>query len=271
MGIQSINFASFKAAGGGGGYTVLDSDAQAFITAASISDDTQKQAVDELVLDLKAASLWTKMYAVYPFVGGSSTTHSYNLKATGSHQITWNGTVTHNSSGITPNGTTGYGDTNLQPSSIMSANDAHVSIYCRTNSQSSAISMGSRNSSTTNLNFTLRNLSNALDGNMWDSTNGRLQPTVTDSRGHFILTRRSSTSVEAYRNGSSLATGTNASTSGPSTNDFFIGAWNFDGSASNHSSRNYAFVSIGTALSDTEAADLYTCVQDYQTFLSRNV
>lgn len=57
-----------------------DSDAEAFFTAASITDDTQKTAVNQLVLDLKAAGVWTKSKVIYPFVGGTTGTHKYNLK-----------------------------------------------------------------------------------------------------------------------------------------------------------------------------------------------
>jgi len=41
----------------------VDPDAQAFITAASITDPTQQSAINQLVLDLKGYSIWTKMKA----------------------------------------------------------------------------------------------------------------------------------------------------------------------------------------------------------------
>jgi energy-coupling factor transporter ATP-binding protein EcfA2 len=40
-------------------YIPLDPDAQAFITAANITNQTQKIAINQLVLDLKSYSLWT--------------------------------------------------------------------------------------------------------------------------------------------------------------------------------------------------------------------
>ena len=57
-----------------------DPDAQAFITAAGITDNTQKSAINTLVLDMKGFGIWTKMKAIYPFVGGTATTHKFNLK-----------------------------------------------------------------------------------------------------------------------------------------------------------------------------------------------
>ena len=61
-----------------GGVT-FDTDAQAFITAASISDSTQQTAINTLVTDLKTYNIWSKMKALYPMVGGSASTHKWNL------------------------------------------------------------------------------------------------------------------------------------------------------------------------------------------------
>jgi len=49
----------------------VDADAQAFITAANITNTTQQSAIDTLVKSLKTANIWTKMKAIYPFVGGT--------------------------------------------------------------------------------------------------------------------------------------------------------------------------------------------------------
>ncbi|NBP13490.1 hypothetical protein EBU95_03710, partial [bacterium] len=95
------------------GYIVLDPDAQIFISAASITDNTQKQAVDNLTISLKNNNLWSKMTAIYPFVGGTALSHSFNLKNPSQYQITWNGTVAHDQYGFQGDGSTGYGNTNL--------------------------------------------------------------------------------------------------------------------------------------------------------------
>jgi hypothetical protein len=81
----------------GGNVVDIDPDAQAFLTATGITDPTITSAIDTLVLDLKAASLWTKMKALYPFVGGTSTTHKYNLvdpaDTDAAFRLTFNGTL----------------------------------------------------------------------------------------------------------------------------------------------------------------------------------
>ena len=41
-----------------------DTDAQAFINAAIITDITQANAINSLVISLKSAGIWTKMKAI---------------------------------------------------------------------------------------------------------------------------------------------------------------------------------------------------------------
>ena len=58
----------------------FDADAQAFITAAAITDLNQQNAINTLVVSLKGYSIWTKFKAIYPIVGGTASQHKYNLK-----------------------------------------------------------------------------------------------------------------------------------------------------------------------------------------------
>lgn len=93
----------------------IDPDAQAFLTAAGITDPTEITAVNNLTLGLKANSLWAKMKAVYPFVGGTAFSHKWNLidprNLDVAYRINWFGGLTHDSNGVKGNGTNGTGDT----------------------------------------------------------------------------------------------------------------------------------------------------------------
>jgi hypothetical protein len=262
--LTSVNAAS-------GGYTISDSDAQAFVTAAGITDNTQKQAIDELVQDLKAASIWTKMTALYPFVGGDATKHSYNLKTPGSYQITWNGTVTHDANGVTGNGSTGYGDTGLNFASVLTLNDVHYSVYSRTtgdtNSRIEIGAHGTTTANTTGLGLREGGFATVYIGS--SSQEARL--TNADGQGFYVGSRTSSTVLEIYKNGSSLNTLTSANSgTAPSTN-VGICARKTSGGAALHSNRNLAFASIGSGLTDTEAANFTTAVETFQDALARGV
>jgi hypothetical protein len=93
----------------------FDPDAQAFITAAGITDPTQQTAIDNLVIGLKTDGLWTNMQAIYPLVGGTASSHKYNLKdprdLDAAYRLAFFGGWTHNANGITGNGANTYADT----------------------------------------------------------------------------------------------------------------------------------------------------------------
>lgn len=252
-----------------------DSDAQAFFTATGISDTTIKTAVNQLVLDLKAASIWTKMTAIYPFVGGTSSTHSYNLKNTAAYQITWNGTVTHNANGITGNGTNGYGNTNLA-CSVLTANDTHLSIYSRTTggTTDNMIEMGATNGSSTTAHYIAARWNNAFYGASYNDSGGTqtVNITNTDAAGFYLTSRRSTTDFEGYKNSASQQTKTATSTGSlPTTRNVYVGALNNGGTAAFFSNRNIAFASIGASLTDAEESAFFTAVETFQDALSRGV
>lgn len=247
---------------------LYEPDSEAFFTAAGITDATQKLAVDTLVRDLKRYGLWSKMTAIYPFVGGTASAHSYNLKNTAQYQITWNGTVTHNSNGITGNGTNGYGNLNIAPNAIGTQNDQHISIYSRTDINQSSYdiySVGASSDSGILIRF-LGSFNPKINMTGWPNA------AVSTSLGLFTASRTSSTLLRGYQNNITRYSPASYASATPSANNLFICAGNNGaGVANNFSTRNYAFASVGTGLDDTQAANLYTAVQVFQTILNRQV
>jgi len=251
-----------------------DTDGQAFITTANITDATQKSAICQLVLDLKAASIWTKMTAIYPFVGGNATAHSYNLKNTAMFQITWNGTVTQDANGITGNGTTGYGNTNLNPLTTLTLNNTHLSIYSRTQgANESRTDFGSVSSGGTSAFLLYARYTNLFMSYKYNQgTAGSFANVAnTDARGFFVASRRANNDFELYKNGSSSVTQTNTNGGNLPSLNVFICAANFNSSPTEFSNRNYSFASIGASLTDSEVSAFYTAVQAYETTLGRQV
>lgn len=255
-----------RTASGGG----IDPDAQAFITAASITDPTQQSAINTLVTDLKGYGIWTKFSALYPMVGGTSTSTSYNLKNTAQYQISWNGGVTWGVNGVNGNGINGWGNTGFSFNGT-TALSSHISTYIRTNSTTLACEFGSGNSGGTEECFIVRNGSTYLN-NQCDAQTGRLNPSVADARGLILNSRTANNSWKTYRNGSSLATGTNVNsyTGGSS---YVLNLFRRGGVGTNdlYSAKECAFASIGSGLTDTEAANFYTAVQAFQVTLGRSI
>ena len=243
-----------------------DPDAQAFITAAAITDSTQQSAINQLVVDLKGYSLWTKFDALFPFVGGTASAHKFNLKnpldTNAAFRLSFLGGWTHSVNGALPNGTNGYADTFLNDLSNLSQNDAHFSVYSRTNTSVFAPVIGSNSYGQNGgckltLNFA---------GGTYYSVHSADQPNTanTDTRGFFIANRTLSTSTSLMIRGS-VTTHTQASQT-PSNTTFKIG-----GVPSFYDNKQIAFASIGDGLTAQNMTDLNTAVIAFQTALSRNV
>lgn len=96
---------------------VYDPDAQAYINAAGITDDTQKDAVNGLIINLKTHGIWGTLYAMYPILGGSSASHAVNAKSPGTYDLNFSNGWTHSSTGAYSNGVDGQGwaNTNFFP------------------------------------------------------------------------------------------------------------------------------------------------------------
>ena len=258
--------------GGGGGN---DADSQAFITAASITDSTQQSAITTLVSQLKGYGIWTKLKAVYPFVGGNASSHKYNLKdprdLDAAFRLTFNGGWTHSATGAKPNGTTGWATTYFNPVTQLSTqSNNHISTYLRTNIDEFSVDIG-----------VFQELGNPFDiesriSNVSYVFNGvpgvYVSFATTDSKGFYINTRQSSTLHKVFV--SNVLKGSNTSTFQllPNANIAIGARFNVTtGTTYAYSSKEQAFASIGDGLTDTEAANFYTAVQAYQTTLGRAV
>jgi hypothetical protein len=242
-----------------------DPDAQAFITAASITNPTQQSAINQLVLDLKGYSIWTKFKAIYPIVGGTASSHAVNLKTPGTFNLTFSTGWTHSSTGMTPSNA--FANTSLIPNSVLSANSEHCSVYLRTN-----ISSG--------VQCDIGTANNTTQSNIFPNLSGTFYPRVqalnsgvalnSDTRAFYLANRVASNEVQGWRNTTKYTISNNST--GLSTFSYWLADLNLNGASANvPSTRQTAFASIGDGLTDTEAANFYTAVQAYQTTLSRQV
>jgi hypothetical protein len=251
----------------------FDLDAITFLTAAAITDATQRYAINNLVTGLKLNSLWTKMQAIYPFVGGTSTTQKWNLKdprdLDAAFRLVFNGGWTHSTNGALPNGTNAFANTFYIPNTSGSQNNAHASLYLRTNTAANVKDFGASQGSPTRQTYIgARDASNAQ---AWGLNSGSVDVgNQANSQGLWTVTRSDATSVLGYKNSTLLNTNALPST-GQNTVAYYISAFNNNGTAAQFSNRQVAFGSIGTGLSGTDLTNLYTVVQAYQTELSRQV
>jgi hypothetical protein len=261
-----------------------DPDATLFIQVSEITGSTQRGAIVDLVKDLKSNNLWSKMRAIYPFVGGTAATHKWNLKdprdVDAAFRLTFSGGWTHSTSGSLPNGTNAYANTYFVPGNNLSAGDAHLSYYSRTNTSASATTMGCDDgaSSATGKYFrmTIR-YTNDLGATIISAPNvGISYFGVTDARGLFMANAPSAIVRQLFRNGVSLATSSQQSY-GPNelntTQNVYLSALRSPSfnPAIEYDNKECAFATLGSSLTAAEAATFYTIVQKYQTTLGRQV
>jgi hypothetical protein len=200
----------------------------------------------------------------------------YNLKdprdLDAAYRLVFNGGWTHSTLGATPNGTNGFADTKLNQTVAGMFGNSHLSYYSRTNNTTATqqIEMGAG----ANVLGTFSNLLLRLDTttNYIGGSVGSRSPVSTsaDSLGHVIVNALSA-SAKSFKNGSLIATDTSTQTGVLNTFPIYLGCQNNNGTASQYSTRQTAFASIGDGLTDTEAANLYTRVQAFQTALNRQV
>jgi len=268
-----------------GAQIVSDADAQAFVnrvyTAGGSLTNTEANAVNQLVIDMKAAGIWTSMKAVYPMVGSSAAACAQNLKSssfTGTFTSGW----TFSSTGATGNGTSAYMNTGFVPNGNLTQGSAGLSVYRRTanvqNGQSK-IDLGCCSFGSPFLPliyFKGRSGAGLFEAGAYsyNVSDGGLSTSNSQTIGFYQVHRTSTTLIKGYNAGTSFVSSTNSNTAYSVTGvtaNMFLGAMNLNGTTTEFNDTQYAFASIGDGLNDTQAASLYSCVNTFQVSLSRNI
>jgi hypothetical protein len=226
------------------------------------------------------------MKAIYPFVGGTATSHKWNLKdprdLDAAYRLAFFGGWTHSSTGALPNGTNAYANTFLWHSGTLQRDSAHMSIYTRdiaTQSSPSRIPIGTFGANGGNaFSFIAPAMtgSTTSEGQMNGTNYNPAVYTDSTKRGFYTVSRNSSSEYEIYDTGISRQTKINNSSaySDDVSRSIYIGALNNrdgSGGAFYYTNSSIAFATIGDGLTDAEATLLYNAVQTFQTTLGRNV
>ena len=202
-----------------GGYTPTDADALAYIseveTQGGTLSTTDKEAIDNLYIGLKADGLYSKIKYMYPFMGGTADSHAVEgvQPTDADYTITWSGGLTsslaHTSAGVDSTISTGVGVFARTPAEIHSSvNDVSFGAYV-----SSALPNGANfiigTDVTSNRRYQM-NIAISTDEVYVGIGNSNFALYVNGSEpiGTWIGSRTSSTLVTIYKNGSSVATET---------------------------------------------------------------
>lgn len=252
--------------------------AQAFLDATGITDETIVNAITTLVDDLQTRNLWSKMKAVYPFVGGTETTNKFNLinpqDTDEAFRLTFNGGWNHNSEGSTPDGLTGYATTFLNPSQILNQDSTHLSIFGK-GGEVQGVDMGciQFNDTSTQLSFQQTLFSPFAKSGL--NSNELLNLRDAKEAGYLIGSRIDNITESYYTaKDGNFQNITKVSASLPYLN-ILIGARQTDLETitgfeiDEYASKAYGFASIGDGLDSTDATNLTEIVVTFLETLNR--
>lgn len=254
------------------GRSVFDADAARFFAAAAITDPTQQNAVNNMVLSLKAQNLWTTFFALYPFVGGNASAHAQNL-VSALYPITWTNAPTQDANGVTGNGTTQYGTCVGLTGNTVVPHLHGQTVYARTtdNGALSRCFMGIQNDAGTLYYTTYRN-NNQYNSFIMGAVASLTQETAAARTGTLSTNRTSTTLVTEYNNGISFQTNVVLDTTTPPSVDFGVLCTNDEaGTRQFFSAANIALLAFHTPHNATQALNFHAIIEAYQDALGRGV
>lgn len=256
-------------------FSGIDPLAAAFFAAETAAGQTlsptEKNAIIGLCPTLRSIGL-SKFKVLYPIVGTTAIAQSFNLIDPSLFQITWVGSLTHDSTGVTGDGSTGYGDTGWIPSSLASNAEGGLFYYSRSSGDSIGFSMGAL---TIDARMTVFGPAGGnIFADIWDRlAAGEISiPAATGARGFISANRATTSLLKGYRNGSPLVTNTGDESAGVlPVNSVFVCGANDGGVPLLLSADNFAMFGIKLGLTDTDESNLFTAVQAFETTLGRQV
>jgi lysophospholipase L1-like esterase len=268
---------------------VSDANARAFISVANITDAIQKSAINQFVLDLKAINSIQSNFvnfttptnsvikALYPFIGGSASTHKFNLinplDTDEAFRLTFNGGITHDSLGIKGDGTSGYFDTHFNPSVKLSVNDIFLGFYSLEYPLvNTRYAISCMQSSTQKILFLGNTAANEGQGHLYNSTVGQGQIV---SNPYKWNKRAKLQWVNKYNSNYNIGIGgvkhtENTNTGGTQPNRTLKGFCLYNaGVISGWETRQCGLMVIGSGLSDASISALSTACDNFHKNLVR--
>lgn len=253
----------------------FDSVTVAWVNAVIANGGTvsaaRKTLVNNLVVGLRADGLLSKLDRLWLLAAENSQSALTDLVGQSLSSVVLAPTFTVNR-GYTFDGATNYINTFFRVdvgTPFYSLNSAHVSAYCLT------INTGADNQAmigaTGNGNAGLvSNVGAALQFHCQINGTPDLNGGNTAIFGMAIISRTASNARSLYQNGHVVASDSAASVGIPTVQTFYIGA-NDDGISNEYGANQIAAASIGSGLSDSDAAALTSRINIYMTAIGANV
>jgi hypothetical protein len=261
----------------------------AFAAASGISDATTLNALNAFEIGLANYSISTGSFTVlYPMVGTTSSSMSWNFVNTNSGKLGYNGSLTFASGGMQAAGSPKNG--RAQSLSGASAGMLSTSSLCtyvyvtdyQARAEPAEALVGSTEDAMPGPNLTQFYLDWSTAGagsqlvNPVNPATGQGNGAVTDpagynSKGGYALSRTAVNSMKAYKNGSATGTHNTTTLTGRSYASFTtpVNILSRQTNSVTTIQSRLGWASVGRGLNDTEMANYHTLVAAFQTSMSR--
>jgi hypothetical protein len=244
--------------------------------SGAYTDLEARAAITQLVVDLHASGVWQKLYFLHPFVGGTASKHSWNLKypfdAPNAMKMDFIGSPTHSGLGVETTNTSA-GSISFNPQFVKKGYEFHFGIYSQGGTLGQLFPTDMGYNVALNSGFYVSIIYNS-DANHRAGIFGIFgAPAYTGSDAGFFVGNRLGTNFRSARNDVNIVSGTSSSngTFTPAINTAItLGAANSNGgSIINGANRTYSAFSIGDGLTDAEITSYNTAMHTFNAALGR--
>ena len=247
-----------------------DADAQKYIDSAGITNATEKTAICNCVKQLKDSSVWTKLDAIYPYLGSTSASCKWNLKnpvnSNAAFRLTFSGGWTFSSTGALPNGVNAYANTYWNSVANAGTTNASMGVYLRNNTADGAkCDIGFLRLSPTATCGLFPRFGNEFYAAI--NNNGYTSVANTNSSGFYAVSVLTLDNIVMHRNGTNTAKVLTSTVNG--NLNVFLGARNLDGAPVLYSDREHMIDFLGDGLTGAELIKLYNIFTTFKTAVGR--
>jgi hypothetical protein len=236
---------------------------------------TEIDAINNLVWGLVGTGLWDKLNLIYPFIGSSLNAQKWNLKDVANYNIAFTGTAftTSTANGLqkTTTATTSYGSIPFNVRTLLSNTSYHISCYVGTSQSGATASPFGAYAGVVGQVLRVYTNTTSFGVQVGGATGVNTTLTTTGTTGYVIGTRTAINACAMYIAGLPILrnTTTASATTLPNAANIDVGLM----------TQGFTFVStqairmatVGSSLTDSDAANLNTLVQAFQTKLGRQV
>jgi len=286
--ISAAEIAAFVGTAGGlkiiDAFDDLDVDVKKFVAVNKTKSLLEIDELNKMVRALKAAGLWTKFHAIYPFVGADLSAKTFNIVNISKHQIGWGTGASSVTKGVDFDGTTnGFGDLNLNFATLGYSTivDIHISFYTPdANTVARNIAWGAIQDALIvdgddRMTFVFDGTGQNYFTDMWANGGVAGRAVVYNyldpgNSGYYITTTKAQNDLRVRHDSVQKAEYTSNRVVSPVPNlDLFMGALNTDNVTAEGTTRSFGLFTVGYGLTNAECDTISTIFKTFLNSLGR--